>query len=365
MKNVCKFLIILLFAGFALSAHAQSTCPGGSLQVNQAFSEISKCGTTAAARTSIVAAKSGANSDITSLTGLTTPLSAAQGGTGNVNSSTITVAGPFSTTGAYSVNLTATGATNVTLPASGTLFSNTVASALVNGSTAVTQTVGDNSTDVATDAFVLANAGSGPSLPLSVSNGGTGHNNTGSSGIIMPSGSEIYAQAGSGGYQFIWGTSNYFTVNGSGTLSIAENSSNAIINAPIQFPSQSDYIATSSQIGGKAYVYVRNTASGSFNVNNPDAFIEFTGTSGTTTATLANPNSWGTVASTSNSTGNVAVTYDIWNNSSVSVTIATSGSGFIGPSGTCGAAGGTSFTLAAGATCSLIDDGTHYVSIRN
>jgi len=39
--------------------------------------------TTAAARSSIAAAASGANSDITSLTGLTTPLSVAQGGTGS------------------------------------------------------------------------------------------------------------------------------------------------------------------------------------------------------------------------------------------------------------------------------------------
>lgn len=42
-------------------------------------------GTAANARTSLSAAKSGANSDITSLSGLTTALSTAQGGTGNVN----------------------------------------------------------------------------------------------------------------------------------------------------------------------------------------------------------------------------------------------------------------------------------------
>ena len=36
-------------------------------------------------RTALAAAKSGANSDITSLTGLTTPLSAAQGGTGSAS----------------------------------------------------------------------------------------------------------------------------------------------------------------------------------------------------------------------------------------------------------------------------------------
>jgi hypothetical protein len=45
-------------------------------------STVFTAATTAAARTAIAAAASGANSDITSLTGLTTPLSVAQGGTG-------------------------------------------------------------------------------------------------------------------------------------------------------------------------------------------------------------------------------------------------------------------------------------------
>lgn len=44
--------------------------------------------TTAAARTAIAAAASGANSDITSLTGLTTPISVAQGGTGGTTQAT-------------------------------------------------------------------------------------------------------------------------------------------------------------------------------------------------------------------------------------------------------------------------------------
>lgn len=53
------------------------------------YLKVSKGGTGAGtatnARTSLSAAKSGANSDITSLSGLTTVLSAAQGGTGNAN----------------------------------------------------------------------------------------------------------------------------------------------------------------------------------------------------------------------------------------------------------------------------------------
>lgn len=46
---------------------------------------VAEGATQAAARTSIAAAASGANGDITSLTGITTPLSAAQGGTGTTS----------------------------------------------------------------------------------------------------------------------------------------------------------------------------------------------------------------------------------------------------------------------------------------
>jgi hypothetical protein len=75
-------------------------------------------------RAQIVAglAASGANSDITSLTGLTTPLSGAQGGTGVANSGkTITLGGNLTTSGAHNATLTLTAATTVTLPATGTL----------------------------------------------------------------------------------------------------------------------------------------------------------------------------------------------------------------------------------------------------
>lgn len=87
----------------------------------------------------------GANSDITSLTGLTTPLGAAYGGTGVANNvaSTLTISGNFATT------LTVTEATGVTLPASGTLatlagteaFTNkTLTSPNLNEAVAVTTT---------------------------------------------------------------------------------------------------------------------------------------------------------------------------------------------------------------------------------
>jgi hypothetical protein len=75
-------------------------------------------------RAQIVAglAASGANSDITSLTGLTTPISGAQGGTGVANSGkTITLGGNLTTSGEHNATLTLTAATTVTLPATGTL----------------------------------------------------------------------------------------------------------------------------------------------------------------------------------------------------------------------------------------------------
>jgi hypothetical protein len=57
----------------------QASSPAGTLLAANNLSDVSNAATT---RANISAAKSGANSDITSLTGLTTPLSTAQGGTG-------------------------------------------------------------------------------------------------------------------------------------------------------------------------------------------------------------------------------------------------------------------------------------------
>ena len=69
----------------------------------------------------IGAANSGANSSITSLTGLTTPLGAAYGGTGIANAAGETI----TLTGGFALDLTLTAATGVTLPTSGTLATTT------------------------------------------------------------------------------------------------------------------------------------------------------------------------------------------------------------------------------------------------
>ena len=66
----------------------------------------------ATARNAIIAAKSGANSDITSLSGLTTPLSVAQGGTG---AATLTANGLVYGSGTAAVGVTAVGTTGQVL----------------------------------------------------------------------------------------------------------------------------------------------------------------------------------------------------------------------------------------------------------
>lgn len=62
-------------------------------------------------------AASGANSDITSLTGLTTPLGAAYGGTGVANNAAATL----TRSGNHALTITTTNTTGVTLPTTGTL----------------------------------------------------------------------------------------------------------------------------------------------------------------------------------------------------------------------------------------------------
>jgi hypothetical protein len=65
----------------ASDAATVSQVPSGALFLLKA-SNLSDVANATTSRTNLVAAKSGANSDITSLTGLTTPLTVAQGGTG-------------------------------------------------------------------------------------------------------------------------------------------------------------------------------------------------------------------------------------------------------------------------------------------
>jgi hypothetical protein len=121
----CKMKLAFLFFGLSVfPAFAQTI--QGPLQAQNSLSELAVNGTQATARSNITAAKSGVNSDITSLTGISVPLSASQGGTGvNNGAFLLTMFGSLTTAGGQPITLTATGTTNVTLPTSGTLFSST------------------------------------------------------------------------------------------------------------------------------------------------------------------------------------------------------------------------------------------------
>ena len=145
----------------------------------------------AVARASIGAAASGANADITSLTGLTTPISVAQGGTGqttytngelligNTTGNTLTKAtltagtGITVTNGTGSITITNTGpdtfpgvgiaystgtawGTSYSTTGSGTVVALAASPGLTGTPTAPTATAGTNTTQIATTAFVTA-----------------------------------------------------------------------------------------------------------------------------------------------------------------------------------------------------------------
>ena len=152
--------------------------------------------TAADGRNALIAAKSGANSDITSLSGLTTPLSVPQGGSGVA---TLTANGVVLGNGASALSATAVGTTGQVLvgntgaaPSWATLtgIGVTSFSAGTTGLTPSTATTG---------AITLAGT-------LGVANGGTG------TASVFPSGSVVFAGA-SGVYthdntKFFWDDAN-------------------------------------------------------------------------------------------------------------------------------------------------------------
>ena len=121
------YKVSVVFALCALMASpAIAQIIQGPLQAQNSLSELAANGTQTTARANITAAKSGINSDITSLTGLTSPLGGTVGGTGvNNGSFLLTLFGNLTAAGGHPITLTATGTTSVTLPTSGTLLSTT------------------------------------------------------------------------------------------------------------------------------------------------------------------------------------------------------------------------------------------------
>lgn len=160
----------------------------------------------ATARAAIGAAGAGANADITSLSGLTTPLSVAQGGTGQTTftngqllignttgntlaKSTLTAgAGITITNGTGSITIASTGpdafpgagiaystgtawGTSYTTSGTGTTLALSASPALTGTPTAPTATLGTSTTQLATTAFVTSTAFSG-ALPGQAGNAG-------------------------------------------------------------------------------------------------------------------------------------------------------------------------------------------------
>jgi len=155
---------LLIAADLPSHTHAGSDIASGTVAVANGGTGAA---TTATARTNLGAAASGANSDITALNGLTTPLSVAQGGT---NATTAAAArtnlglGSIATQNANSVSITGgtiTGITALTIADGGTGGSSAAAARTNFGAAAS----GANS-----DMTSL----SGLTTPLSIAQGGTG-----------------------------------------------------------------------------------------------------------------------------------------------------------------------------------------------
>jgi hypothetical protein len=110
-------------------------------------------------------------------------ISGQYGGTGIANTGkTLTLGGNFVTSGAFATTLTSTAATNVTLPTTGTLATLAGVETLSNKTldatnTVPTATVGTNTTQIASTAFVLANSSAG--VPAARSSIVTGYAQTG------------------------------------------------------------------------------------------------------------------------------------------------------------------------------------------
>ena len=154
-------------------------------------------------RTAMAAAKSGANSDITSLTGLTTPLSVAQGGTGQ-SSYTNGQLLIGNTTGNTLTKATLTAGTGITITnGSGAITIDAASGGFTNMSTYTTTTPGQTFTTPSTTTkikiTVVGGGGSGgagnaipsPTLP-SASTGGGGGGGGYSQGIFAVTASTAY-----------------------------------------------------------------------------------------------------------------------------------------------------------------------------
>lgn len=128
-------------------------------------------------------AASGANSDITALTGLSTPLGAAYGGTGVANNAAATL----TRSGNHALTITTTNTTGVTLPTTGTLATLAGAESLTNKKLGSLTTNGLVTTSSADGTLSVTVPGTGVLTALAVNVGSAGAFTTFNGALGTPS----------------------------------------------------------------------------------------------------------------------------------------------------------------------------------
>jgi len=250
----------------------------------------------ATARTALSAAKLGANSDITSLTGLTTPLSVAQGGTG---SATLTSNGIVLGGGASNLSATAAGTTGQVL------VGNTGAAP----SWSTLSGIGVTSFNAGTTGFTPSTATAGAVTlagTLNAANGGTGQSSYTVGDILYASSSTALSKladvavgnaliSGGVGTAPSWGKIG-LTTHVSGTLPIANGGTNSITESGARQNILPSYTGNQNKVlavnaGGTDAEWVTNGSGGTVTA------VSFTG--GIITVANANSTPALTVAGTS------------------------------------------------------------------
>ena len=213
-----KWVAALAFIGGGACAQTIQ----GPLQAQNSLGELAANGTQATARVNISAAASGANSDITSLTGLTTPLGGAYGGTGiNNGLNTITLGSSLVTNGLGPLEFTTTGTTNVTVPTTGTLFSSSSTIPYTNlPALSANQLLGSLTATTPSGLSVPACTGANAALQWGAGSGFSCV--TISAGTNAPGGANTDVQYNN---STAFGGNSSFTYNGSGSIGLGTSGS--------------------------------------------------------------------------------------------------------------------------------------------